>query len=200
LETPFPNHLVPNIKELCDNAIKHDILVVFDEIKAGGRLGYSSGYDITQIIPDMTVYGKVFGGGLPLSMLLVKKNRVSAIPNIHCSATFWGYSLALHVASDIIDRISNSDEIPKLHERSGRFILNSNRLFKKADIPVRFSGSAIMPFLEIEDKIANNFYSNCFKEGLYIRPKHCLFLSTAHTEAVLDETLDKLKSIVSELV
>jgi glutamate-1-semialdehyde aminotransferase len=201
LETPFPDHLGSDIKELCKSAKKHNILVVFDEVKAGGRLGYSSGYDVSQIIPDIAVYGKALGGGLPLSMLLVKEDRVAVIPDdIHCSATFWGYALALHVASNIIDRINSSEEILNLHERSKRFISSNNDLFEKNDVPVRFTGNPVMPSLKVGDKITDRFYSSCFEEGLYIRPKHCLFLSTTHSEAVLDETTNRLESIVSKFV
>lgn len=199
-ETPFPDHISSDIKELCHYATKHSILTVFDEVKAGGRMGFTSGFDSVHVVPDMAVYGKALGGGLPISMLLLKDKLAKNIPdNIHCSATFWGYSLALHVASDVIDRINSTHEITDLHERSKRFTSRNNDLFEKNNVPVRFTGNPVMPYLDVGDKIADHFYSSCFKEGLYIRPKHCLFLSTAHSKAILDETTDTLESIVNKL-
>jgi glutamate-1-semialdehyde aminotransferase len=200
LETPFPSNFIKEIKQICKIAKEANVLIAFDEVKAGGRVGFTSGQDSSGVEPDFALYGKVFGGGLPLSFMLVKKILAQKVPNdTFLSSTFWGYPLALNMADAVVDRINSSDELTILKKRADKFIKNINHFTTTHHIPLMFYGESLMPSLQIDEKYSHAFYTACFAHGLYIRPNHCWFLSVAHTDAVLDESYELLQSVIKKV-
>ena len=61
---PPPKNYLKRLREICD---KHDILLIFDEVMTGFRVGLECAQGIYNITPDITTLGKVIGGGMPMA-------------------------------------------------------------------------------------------------------------------------------------
>ncbi len=189
------------VKEIKKLSKQYKFLLIYDEIKSGLRLGFTPGISLYGIEPDILVYGKAFGGGLPFSALIVKEKVIKNLNNLNMMATFWGSPLSLYVAKYIIREFKMKDLAKNLTNISEYFVLNFNRIFKDAGIGVYLDEYYSMPKLIFKEneRVMNKFYKLSFENGLYIRPNHCWFLSLSHKKDICDLALKKFSRIVKVL-
>jgi len=89
-----------NIARICN---AHDVLLIVDEIQVGnGRTGTFFSFEHTGIQPDIVCISKAFGGGLPMSILLMKRECDTWNPGEH-TGTFRGNNLAFVAAKVLLD-------------------------------------------------------------------------------------------------
>lgn len=199
MRVPDEAKVVQEIKRL---SIQYNFLLIFDEIKSGLRLGFTHGISLFyKVNPDMMVFGKAFGGGLPLSILVGRREFFNKLDNVQLSATFWGFPLSLFVAQYLIQRFRQDDLSTQLKKQSEYFVKNFNEIFFESGIDIQLDQYYTMPMIISHEKkrLFEKFYRLSFNNGLYIRPNHCWFLSLAHTREVIDRALEKFKKIVNKL-
>jgi glutamate-1-semialdehyde aminotransferase len=149
----------------------------------------------------MVIYGKAFSGGLPLSLLLIDTKYANITSGTALAATYWGYPLAIHVAEHIINRFRKENLLDTLQENSSYFFSQLSRIFQDQGIDFRFEGPSAMPvFVTGENNfLIQTFYQRCFQLGLYFRrPGKNWFVSTSHTQQVLDESLEKFEMAIKK--
>ena len=201
IETPVPKAAVAEIQNVC-RLVKHaGGLLIFDEVKSSVRRGFCIGFDTLNIMPDFAIYGKAVGGGLPLSLLAMKTDVDEQVPSgLKASATYWGHPLSLMVALSVIDRANETSEISNLSMRASAFQTNFNALFRSEGLSIESFGDPMMPSIHVPHEYEQTFYSSAFNHGLYIRPNHCLFLSTTHDDKVLFEALERLRLVAKDVI
>lgn len=80
---PAPAFWLRELRRICD---EHDILLIFDEIQCGiGKTGYNFAFEEAGIVPDILCLSKAVGGGLPMSLLVFRKE----IDTWLVRGTFW---------------------------------------------------------------------------------------------------------------
>ncbi len=192
---------VPFFQYIKKLSVENNFLIIFDEIKSGIRLGFTPGVNLYKIYPDMVIYGKAFSGGLPLSLLLIDTKYANITSGTALAATYWGYPLAIHVAEHIINRFRKENLLDTLQENSSYFFSQLSRIFQDQGIDFRFEGPSAMPvFVTGENNfLIQTFYQRCFQLGLYFRrPGKNWFVSTSHTQQVLDESLEKFEMAIKK--
>jgi glutamate-1-semialdehyde 2,1-aminomutase len=115
-------------KEYCEYlraaATKHGVLLIFDEVITGFRLGYGSAQNIVGIQPDMWIFGKaIAGGSFPVSCVMASKDimRVLTDKKATHGGTFNGYNIGLHA----VDATLNILEDDSIYQKA---IIQSDRL------------------------------------------------------------------------
>lgn len=114
---PEPGYL-EEVRNLCN---RYNILLIFDEVITGFRMGLSGAQGYYDVIPDLAIYGKaVAGGGLPISVLAGRKeimNLFSEKKVIH-AGTFNGYPLGLTAIKATITILENKKLYDEMEENT----------------------------------------------------------------------------------
>lgn len=103
------------IAEIC---CRHDILLIVDDIQVGnGRTGKFFSFERSGITPDMVCLSKSIGGGLPLSLLLIRRDRDAWQPGEH-TGTFRGNNLAFVAANAVLQHWADPTFESQIQTRS----------------------------------------------------------------------------------
>lgn len=190
------------VKELRRITEENDIALIFDEMITGFRMAPGGMQEIWGVRADMTTYGKVLGGGMPIGCVAGKRRFLDAIdggawhygdeslPGVHTAfvaGTFNQHALSMAAAEAVLDRIA--EEGPGLARRLAAMTEDLCRrcdaLFEKYGAPVRTSHYGSLFRLEFREKSEIlDFHLLC--DGIFVWEGRNCFLSAAHTEADVD--------------
>ncbi|WP_165996965.1 glutamate-1-semialdehyde 2,1-aminomutase [Bacillus sp. Cs-700] len=193
-------------------------LLIFDEVMTGFRVGYNCAQGYYNVTPDLTCLGKVIGGGLPVGAYGGKKeimDQIAPSGPIYQAGTLSGNPLAMTAGYETLSQLTpeSYQDFERKAERLGEGL---SKAAAKYNIPhtVNRAGSMVGFFFTNEDVInfetasSSNLehFTNYFKEmlaqGISLPPSQFegMFLSTAHTEHDIDETIAAAEAAFSKLV
>jgi acetylornithine/N-succinyldiaminopimelate aminotransferase len=111
---PLGDAQISRLRELCDES---GLLLIFDEVQTGiGRTGHLFAYQATRVEPDILAAAKGLGNGFPVAACLATEAACAGMtPGTHGS-TFGGNPLAMAVASEVIDIVSNEVFLQRVAE------------------------------------------------------------------------------------
>lgn len=192
------------IRELCD---AYGVVLIFDEVMTGFRLGPSGYQGRCGVQPDLTALGKVIGGGLPVGAFGGKSeimDQLSPDGPVYQAGTLSGNPLAMAAGLAQLRALESADGWEKLEKIGVTF--ESAICDAIADRPLTFQriGSMFCLYFhpgpiwnlgdaQQSDKVAfNRFFHHCLKRGVYFAPSpfEAGFLCTAHDVAALEQTAE----------
>jgi glutamate-1-semialdehyde 2,1-aminomutase len=188
--------------------IEHDILLIFDEVISGFRVHYGGAQALFGITPDLTVLGKIIGGGLPVGAYGGRKEIMELIaPSgpVYQAGTLSGNPLAVTAGLATLKQLRLKGTYQKLEERSAALAKGIGEAAKKAGIALTQTrlGSMLTSFFtpgpvvdwnsaKLSDtKRYGVFFHKMLEQGVYLAPSQfeATFLSTAHTPADIEKTV-----------
>ncbi|MBI3251788.1 MAG: glutamate-1-semialdehyde 2,1-aminomutase [Candidatus Omnitrophica bacterium] len=182
----------------------NDSLLVFDEVITGYRVGYGGAQHLYKIDPDITILGKIIGGGLPVGAFGAKAgimDHLAPLGNVYQAGTLSGNPLSMAAGLAVLSGLSKKFYAP-LNARTKNFLSEARLIFKKKNkkVAIREAGSMFTTFFE--DKRTENFrrfFHQMLSAGVYFPPSafEASFLSAAHTERELDGVLKKIFTKIS---
>ncbi len=204
------------MRDLCD---KYGTLLIFDEVMTGFRVALGGAQELYGITPDLSTFGKVIGGGLPVGAFGGRKDIMSHIAPlgpVYQAGTLSGNPVAMTAGSVMLDIISKQGFYTDLGVKTQNLVDGLNEIAQQNNIPfhtVNVGGMFGMFFTE-QDTI-NNFVdiSSCDEErfkvffhkmlnqGVYFGPSayEAAFVSSTHDEVTLSKTLKAATFAFSEL-
>ncbi len=194
--------------------------LIFDEVITGFRLAPGGAQEYYGIIPDVSTYGKVAGGGLPFgavggtaeAMRLMEYDR-DFERSIMVAGTFNGNPLTVAAGTAVLRRLSQEPQLyARLNAMGDRFRSEINRFAQAEGYPATATGVGSMfavhtvhgPVHSIRDLRQGNRAASAGLEllyrrnGLHISPTHG-FLSTAHTDEDITRLIEIYKATMMEL-
>ncbi|WP_347549403.1 glutamate-1-semialdehyde 2,1-aminomutase [Pseudalkalibacillus hwajinpoensis] len=211
---PQPGYL----EEIRSITEENGTLLIFDEVMTGFRVSYNCAQGFYNVTPDLTCLGKVIGGGLPVGAYGGKKeimDHIAPSGPIYQAGTLSGNPLAMTAGYETLSQLTpeSYQEFERKAERLGEGL---SKAAGKYNIPhtVNRAGSMVGFFFTDQDVInfetasSSNLdhFTRYFKEmldqGISLPPSQFegLFLSTAHTEHDIDETIAAAEAAFSKLV
>jgi glutamate-1-semialdehyde 2,1-aminomutase len=188
---------------------KHGILLIFDEVMTGFRVAYGGAQSLYSITPDLTVLGKVIGGGLPAAAYgasAAVMDRVSPAGPIFQAGTLSGNPLAMAAGLATVQILRDESPYDRLEATSARLAEGLDRAATDAGIPhvVQRVGSMLTlffhdgPVRNYEDakrshtRLFGRFFWEMLARGVYLPCSQfeAAFVSAAHTEDDIDRTID----------
>lgn len=190
---------------------EHKSLLIFDEVMTGFRLGRSGAQGLYAIDPDLSCFGKVIGGGLPLAAYGGRKeimSSVSPLGPVYQAGTLSGNPLAsaAGLASLQIIEKTERDLFPYLDSISSEWksALQSHIRLKGYPVSVSQIGSMLSVFFRpepprnfAEAKESDlprfkKFFWSLLRRGVYYPPSQyeACFLSSAHGEELMETVAD----------
>ncbi len=191
---------------------KHEIVLCFDEIITGFRIGYGGCQEYYNIEADLVTYGKTVGGGLPIGVVAGRREIMSVVGGslqslpVFMGGTFSANPLAMNVSKNLLTYLyTNQDKVyPYLNNMGSyfkseinKFCLNSNRDAHMIGIGSMLRLVHTRSFINsrrerdrLEGNGAEKFYDNLLlKENIFINSNRLIFLSVAHTKQVVDKII-----------
>jgi glutamate-1-semialdehyde 2,1-aminomutase len=205
------------LQEVCKN---EGILIIFDEVMTGFRVAPGGAQELLGVKPDLTTFGKIIGGGLPVGAFGGRKDIMEMVaPSgpIYQAGTLSGNPLAMSAGIAALEYIKNNKSVYAELEKKSAYLEsgfkeNLNKLGKK--YAMNRVGSMMCMFFhegEVTDfqtafksntQLYGKYYHEMLGRGIYLAPAQfeALFVSTAHSQADLDKTVkahyDSLKAVL----
>ncbi len=184
-------------------------LLIFDEVMTGFRVAAGGAQQKYRIQPDLTTMGKVIGGGLPVGAYGGRAeimNHVAPAGPVYQAGTLSGNPLAVAAGLATLRRIEREDPYPKLESLGACLEAGLLDAAQKAGVPAQVNrvGSMFTLFFTDRDVFNfetaktcdtqkfNRFFHGMLEQGIYLPPSQfeAAFISTAHTEADIDRTIE----------
>jgi glutamate-1-semialdehyde 2,1-aminomutase len=195
---PEPGFL-DSLRELCDAS---GALLVFDEVITGFRVARGGAQELYGVEPDLTILGKIVGGGLPLAAFGGRSDvmeRLAPAGEVYQAGTLSGNPLATAAGLSVLRRLRDPDVYGELERRGARLEQGLARhgvvqrvgamatLFF-SDGPVRDFGSAAA----CDVRRYGELFRHLLERGIYLAPSQfeAMFVSLAHGDEEIDRTTD----------
>ena len=205
--------------ELREITKKYGSLLIFDEVMTGFRVALGGAQSLYKINPDITCFGKIIGGGLPVGAYGGKKEimeKISPLGPVYQAGTLSGNPLTMTAGLTALTILKNSPEIYTNLEEKGLNIqkgLEENIKKYKIDAKINRIGSMLTIFFS-KDEINNyndakkcnidnynNFFKSMLMQKIYLPPSQfeAFFISNVHTDNDIEKTITASEKIFYEL-
>lgn len=197
---------------------KHGALLIFDEVMTGFRLGKSGVQGLESLMPDLSCFGKVIGGGLPVGAFGGRAEvmeMLAPIGPVYQGGTLSGNPLAMAAGLAQLRELDNRSGFARLEQLGAHFESGLRQLLTDKGVPHRLNrvGSMFCIFftdreiINVDDVLKQDmeffkkFFWGCLDKGVYIAPSpyETGFISLAHSEADLDDTLTVFDEVLSTI-
>jgi glutamate-1-semialdehyde 2,1-aminomutase len=195
------------LRSICD---EEKIILIFDEVMTGFRVAKGGAQELYGIKPDLSTFGKIIGGGLPVGTYGGKREimeMVSPVGPVYQAGTLSGNPLAMSAGYAALKFIKENPNIyAQLEYRSSYLengIKDNFKSFGKNFAFNRVGSMMTLFFTEIEvtnyksavkseTDLFGKYFHEMLRRGVYLPPAQfeAFFISTAHTTEDLDRTIE----------
>ena len=193
------------------------VLLIFDEVITGFRLAMGGAQSYFGITPDMTVLGKIAGGGLPIGIFAGREDIMSMVSpsgKVYQAGTFSGNPMSLAAGLATMGELEK-DAHKDLARKGERMRSGLRKLLNEMDLPYKVQGIASMFQLFMTSSKVRNYedamrcdaerfhrlFLSLLDKGIYLPPSQyeTNFISTAHSNADIDLTLEAFAEGLQEV-
>ena len=212
---PKPGFL-KRLRELCD---EHNCLLIFDEVITGFRLAFGGAAEYFGIRPDLVTYGKIIGAGMPVGAYGGRKeimDLISPCGPVYQAGTLSGNPVAMAAGFTQLKYLYEHQEIYKdLAAKGEKLYGGLKKIVEEKGLPyqVNYDSSLASIFFtdqEVKDYVSAKtsnlelfakYFKGMLKRGIHLAPSQfeAMFLSIAHTDEVIDETLEAMRGALGDL-
>jgi glutamate-1-semialdehyde 2,1-aminomutase len=187
------------LRRLCDAS---GALLVFDEVITGFRVARGGAQERYGVLPDLTILGKIVGGGLPLAAFGGRAevmDRLAPAGDVYQAGTLSGNPLATAAGLSVLRRLRDPavyDELERLGARLEAGLAPFGRVQRVGAMLTLFCRDE--PVRDYEDAAASDteryaaLFRHLLERGIYVAPSQfeAMFVSLAHTDADVDRTIE----------
>lgn len=187
------------LRVLRDETSRVGALLVIDEIKTVCRLAIGGACERYGIRPDITVMGKAIANGFPLAVVGGRSDVMAEVSRTWISSTLATEFVSLAAAKATLEAMQTL-RVPDHLERVGTRLLNGLRVLTEEhpDVLTGVGGLPQMCFLQYgDDSVSHIVTAACAQSGLLFKRSAYNFVSLAHTEPVIDRSLEQLAEALS---
>ena len=202
------------------NKISHDngTLVIYDEVITAFRFHYGAAQDLYQVYPDLTAFGKIVGGGLPIGGYGGRQDimeQVAPLGPAYQAGTMAGNPLSMKAGIALLEVLEQDGVYDKLSQLGQRLENGLNELITKHGITAtvnRVYGALTLYFTDEKvthyDQAENSdgeafaqFFKLMLHQGINLAPSkfEAWFLTTEHTEDDIDTTLKAVDNAFNQM-
>lgn len=200
----FLNHL----RALCD---QHGALLIMDEVMTGFRVALGGAQEIYKIKPDITCLGKIIGGGLPVGAIGGSRELMSQLTpdgKIFHSGTLSGNPVCMASGLSTLNILSQPGFFENLTDKTARLMNGFQAAADEVSIPflTDYEGGMFGFYFTSQKQVKNlreithcdleqfvSFFNFMLNQGIYLACSayEAGFMSSAHTDQMIDETIEK---------
>lgn len=197
---------------------RHGSVLIYDEVMTGFRVALHGAQSLHGVTPDLTTLGKVVGGGMPLAAFGGRADIMACIAplgNVYQAGTLSGNPLAVAAGLTTLRLIQRPGFHQSLGARTTRLVEGISAAARAAGVAMcadsvggmmglYMRASAPTSFAEVSQSDAaafRRFFHGMLDKGVYLAPSafEAGFVSDAHDEALIDETIDLARQVLQTL-
>jgi len=190
----------------------HDVLLIFDEVITGYRLGIGGAQVRYGVTPDLTTLGKIIGGGLPIGAFGGRRDLMEMVAPqgpVYQAGTFSGNPLTMAAGAAALGWLHDNREIYARLEKGTRAIgeacagaggsfVSLGSMFKyffRPTAPANYAEAK-----ESDTAAFRTFWEKMLEKGIFVPPSQfeTNFLSAAHTDEIIEHIADAYSTCLSE--
>lgn len=203
------------IKGLRDICTAEGILLIFDEVMTGFRLGKGGAQEALNIKADIVTFGKVIGGGLPVGAFAAKTeimNHLAPDGPVYQAGTLSGNPLAMSAGLAMLTELNtNSDIFDSLAKKTAFLHEGIGKTLSKKGVPhqinrfgsmvsVHFTDEPVVDFASSakgNNERFNTYFHGMLNQGIYLPPSafESYFLNNALSYSDLEETITAVENL-----
>ena len=212
---PVPGFL----ESLRAQTTNHGAVLIFDEVMTGFRVALGGAQAHYNIVPDLTTLGKVIGGGMPVGAFGGRRDIMSVVAplgGVYQAGTLSGNPIAMTAGLATLGLIEAPGFFETLTATTGSLVTGLKAIAEEYDIAFSTNqvGAMFGFFFSATDPVTrfsevmnsdtsrfNIFFNGMLKEGINLAPSpfESGFVSSAHTEQDIDQTLSAARKVLSQL-
>lgn len=195
LELPAPGFW-RGVRSLCD---KHGAVLILDDVRCGFRLDLKGSHVHFGFEPDLACYCKAIANGYPLSACVGRDSLKNAAANVFLTGSYWTGAPSMAAALANLDLLEKNDGVRVMNELGGMLMNGLIERGKAFGYTMVATGPGAIPFIRFG--IEKNFMrfqvfcSEMTRRGHFLHPGHNWFISAAHTDKDIQETLDASEEV-----
>ncbi len=214
LYLPKPGYL-EGLREL---TAANGTVLIFDEVMTGFRLAPGGAQERFGITPDLSCFGKIIGGGLPVGAFGGRADimdHLAPLGPVYQAGTLSGNPLAMAAGIAALEELEATKAWTVLEQRGAALEAGLREAAKGAGIPVTFNRCGSMfcgyftsqPVHNLADAMSSDrerfkkFFHGMLAEGVYLAPSQfeAGFISTAHSPADIEQTVQAAARVMRTL-
>ena len=179
---------------------RRGILLIFDEVITGFRVALGGAQALFDIVPDLTLLGKIIGGGFSASAFGGRReimDLLSPLGNVYQAGTHSGNPVAMSAGLQTLTLLEQRNFYPLLQEKMDAFLAPFHELVEQENLPlcIQSAGSMFTLFFgpdkvetrsdlaHLDHELFKRFFQTLFSAGIYFSPSpyEANFLSSSHT-------------------
>ncbi len=193
-------------------------LLIFDEVMTGFRVAKGGAQERFGIKPDLSCFGKIIGGGLPVGAFGGRAeimDYLAPLGPVYQAGTLSGNPLAMAAGIASLELLLENDCYTRLEQLGQQLESGMQDAAKSAGIPVRFNRVGAMFCAYFTDQPVHNladamksdrerfarYFRGMLEQGIFLAPSQfeAGFLSTAHTEADIETTIRAARTVLKKI-
>jgi glutamate-1-semialdehyde 2,1-aminomutase len=197
---------------------EHGTVLIFDEVMTGFRLALGGAQERFGIRPDLSCFGKIIGGGLPVGAFGGRADimdRLAPLGPVYQAGTLSGNPLAMAAGLAALEGLRDGQAYRTLEARGAQLESGMQEAARAAGIPVRFNRCGSMfcgyfadaPVHNLADALRSDrerfkkFFHGMLDAGVYLAPSQfeAGFISTAHSEQDIEQTVRAAAGVMATL-
>jgi glutamate-1-semialdehyde 2,1-aminomutase len=194
-------------------------LLILDEVMTGFRLAFGGAQQVFGIMPDLSCFGKIIGGGLPVGAFGGRADimdLLAPVGPVYQAGTLSGNPLAMAAGLAALEELADGKAYAKLEKLGAQLEQGMKEAAKRAKIPVQFNRIGSMfcayfcerPVHNLVDAMTSDrgrfgkYFHGMLNEGIYLAPSQfeAGFISIAHNAADIAQTLKSAEEVMRTLV
>ena len=202
---PGTQEFIDTMRELCT---KYGALLIVDEVMTGFRVALQGAQSLYHVVPDITMLGKVIGGGMPVAAFGGRRDvmqKIAPIGPVYQAGTLSGNPVAVASGLATLKEIQKPGFYESLSQKAARLVTGLNAAAKDAgvDFCSRSLGGMLGLFflkdlpngfadvMKADAEVFGRFFHGMLDRGVYLAPSifEAGFISAAHTDEDIDATI-----------
>ena len=204
---PPKKGFLEGLRKLCD---EFGALLIFDEVITGFRLAFGGAAQYFGVTPDLVTYGKIIGAGMPVGAYGGRREimeLVSPVGKVYQAGTLSGNPIAMAAGLTQLKYLYEHPEVyTELEKKGERLYGGMEKIMAEKGLPYHVNheaslGSLFFTQQEVVDytsaksadiKAFSEYFKGMLAQGIHLAPSQfeAMFLSVAHTDEVIDRTLE----------
>ena len=169
------------------------IVLIVDDVRAGFRLDLRGSHEYFGFEPDLVTFCKAIGNGYPISACVGRDDLKNAASKVFLTGSYWNSAAPMAAALATIGELESSGGIETMHAMGTMLMKGLTERAKAHGLQVTCTGPPSIPFMRFANESnfvrQQVFCAEATRRGAFLHPHHNWFLSAAHTEADIEETL-----------
>lgn len=205
------------LEELRTLCTKHDTVLIFDEVITGFRLSLQGAQGFYGVTPDLTTFGKIIGGGMPVGCYGGKKEimeQIAPLGSVYQAGTLSGNPIAMAAGITQLTLLKDHPEIYEQINRDGSYFRSSTKeILKRHGVPYHVTGvGSLSCIFFTENKVRDyetaktsdtgkfaEYFHFMLDHGMYFAPSQfeAIFFSSALPKEAIDRVLELMDMFFS---